>query len=351
MNTRSGPPQITGKEPWLPAKPDPKAIEKNSMPTVNSKRKPASALALDEYNAWGLLSEADAQIPKCGTAEGALGDFSNAISKCVGLQAKGQRVFDQEHRQLAPYFAEAGSGSTVDSRSKVSLDINQLQDTASAQMKRKAAEQIRARVVEQFKAQGEELGKQCAQAGIEAQKAVARVRLAAVGYVMLRAGSSLTDSINRAQLENEIQAGGLDKFEDQYAANFAMATPEGDATCEKLELAAEKWIKEKMQGPKGKDAAARERLTGRGPAVDEFQQCRQLLTMFDQRRLRNIPPAVGISDNVIHRLLIPAFVEVVGLNAWDLSPGQMSAVLNGASGPGNFDIFPDWYLRTLPTTL
>jgi hypothetical protein len=118
----------------------------------------------------------------------------------------------------------------------------------------------------------------------------------------------------------------------------------------KLVLASEKYVKKTMlDAPK--IAARAERLTGRTQSPDLFQLARNLLSMFDTLRARNIGPALAIATDVLRRELIPCFVEILGVNAWDLSPSQMSAIYNGGSSPTDFQIFDSWYTRTIPKTL
>jgi hypothetical protein len=305
--------------------------------------------SFEEHDGVRKLHDAEGLFPQCGDAEESLNAFMMSMLRCVDIQNESEKTFDKLSKTLAPAYAEhskmltgqLGNGGSVDQRMK--------QSAAESELRRKSAMQVRGMVDEEMRQEAEERGAACAQAGIDAQKAIKRMRLRATAYQSMTADSSFGAAIKRDQLRQEIEGKGVEYLYDQYATAHELGD---DALCAELEIASEPWLRKLATEDRSKQTARRSKETGRtDDAKGTYQKVLALLNAFTARREAKLPPEIRMAEQVFSRLMIPAFISILGVSAWDLSPGQMSAIYSGAPTPGDLQIFDGWHLRTLPKTI
>ncbi len=315
-----------------------------SPPRSNAPR--VSPLLIDDYAPAIQLQQADDLLPRCGECEEPFSALIRSLLACIGVLQKAERDWNGQARTMVAGF------NVGRARVHPSLDMggdaqSQL-DTQAKEMLRKATIALRARVGNKFTAEAATLGQEAAQKAQDAERALKAMLLDATSYQTLSASTKFSAKFNREALEAECRGRGIDEFVRMYQGYYEL---ENDQRCVELELAAEPWLRETLTANKIKAAGFRERMTGRGVGEDVFQQVRQLLQMFDQRRRRDLPESVIFAPQVLRRLIQPAFIAIVGTDAWTLDKARMTSIIHSGGSIGDWELSDTWLARSIPTNV
>ena len=329
--------------------PTPKTAAPAVIPVPDPPKRGApriSPMNLDDYPPAVQLAQADELLPRCGECEEPYSQLIRAILACVGLLQRAERDWNGQARDMAAGFAVGKP------RVHPSLDMggdwSATQTAQEKEMVRKAMIAMRSRAGDKYGAEAAKLGQEAATRAQAAEHALRVMMLEATSYETLKADTKFSAKFNRDALEKECRGRGLDDFERQYKSFFELGM---DERCAQLELAAEPWLREELTQHKAATAAFRERMTGRGAGQDVFQQVRLLLSLFDQRRKRQLDESITIAPQVLRRLIQPAFIAIVGLDAWSIDRHRMSAIIESGSLLGDWELSDNWVVRSLPTNV
>ncbi len=153
----------------------------------------------------------------------------------------------------------------------------------------------------------------------------------------------------RTQMQARTMEGDLGELETLYSA----LVDGGDMRkVTDFETAALPLLVEAVSGSPAKLAYAAtqgNRRQVRSDAVERrAQTARRLLGRFEKERTAREPEEDLLAEDLLVRVLVPAFRMSMGLSAWDLPQAEWSRVMEGGRELQPYEVLPGWQARDLP---